>query len=115
MAWKWTSSGRRKHRVQLANPSVSPDGEGGVTTTYVALSPEYVYAAITQATAWNLERIAGNTVTATATHVVTFPYHAQVTTKTRITYNGRVLQVTGIVNPGERNIETVCVCSEVVA
>jgi SPP1 family predicted phage head-tail adaptor len=70
---------------------------------------------IAPATERDLEQVAAGTVLSKATHIVTGPYHAQVTTKTRLLYNGRQFSVTGVADPEERHVELVLVCVEVVA
>lgn len=73
-------------------------------------------AEIKRATARDLERLVANTVQSTATHILTMDYHPQVTTKTRVTFGIRVFQVTAPpINPDERNIDTVLLCTEPVA
>jgi SPP1 family predicted phage head-tail adaptor len=108
--------GRLNKRVSLAN-SGDPvaDGDGGYTQAFAALTPPVVWAAIQPAAARDLERLAAGTVLATATHLVTMRHHAGVTTQTRITFGTRLFAVTGVVNPEERNIETIALCVEVVA
>jgi head-tail adaptor len=54
-------------------------------------------------------------VLAQATHVVTMPYHPQLTTKCQILFNGRTLQITGVASPEELGVETIAVCQEIVA
>lgn len=114
------SSGARPHRITLQNPGTpAPDGDGGFTQTWADLSPATVYAAILPATARDLERLAAGTVIATGMRVLTFPFHAGVTTKTQVSWTdpaGRahVASVTGVDNPEERCLETVCLCVEVV-
>jgi SPP1 family predicted phage head-tail adaptor len=108
-----TTRGQRRHLVTLSVPGPTvPDGDGNYTQTDVLLDPPTRYAEIKPATARDLERVAAGTVLSTATHVVTMDYHAGVTTATRIVFNGRVFSVTGVSNPEERNIDTVCVCVE---
>ncbi len=111
-----TSSGKRRHLVTLANPSTPvPDGDGSYTQEPVPLNPPYAYAAIVPATVRELERLMAGTVISEATDILSMPYHAQVTTQTIVTFNGRTLRVTGVMNPEERNRETICACVEVVA
>ncbi len=113
---KRTPAALRRHRITLQNSSAPvPDGDGGSTSTWTDLSPAAVNARIESATTARLERVAAGTSISAATHIVTMPYHAGVTTKTRITYEGRRFEVTGVSNPEEQNVETVCVCEEVVA
>jgi SPP1 family predicted phage head-tail adaptor len=108
-------AGKRRHRVRLENPTLTTDGDGGYTDVWSLLSPGVVWASIEPATVSKLERVAAGTVQSSASHIVTMPYHSGVTTKTRITFIGRTFTVAGVVNPEERNIETICICSEVVA
>jgi len=108
-----TGVAHRPHRLQLQNPGAAvSDGDGGVTQSWADLVPPKVSGEVKPATARDLERIAAGTVIGTASHVVTFPYHAGVTLATRIVFRGRVFQVTGVSNPEERNLETICVCVE---
>jgi len=111
-----TGIAARPHRITLQNPGTPvPDGNGDSATPWFDLAPPAVWARIAPATQAVLERVAAGTAIATASHIVTMPYHPQVTTQTRITFNGRTFYVTGVANPEERNIETIAVCQEVVA
>jgi SPP1 family predicted phage head-tail adaptor len=108
--------GQKRHMVTLQNPGADvPDADGGYTQTWTALSPSPVYAEIKPATARDLERVTANAVQSTATHLVSIDYHSGVTTETRVGFGTRVLQVTSVQNPDERNIELLLVCTEVVA
>jgi SPP1 family predicted phage head-tail adaptor len=110
-----TAVADRPHRVTLQNPGPGiPDGDGNTTQTWTDLAPPALSVKIAPATAAALERLAAGTVLATATHLITGPYHPQVTTQTRILYNGRQFSVKGVANPEERNVELVLVCVEVV-
>lgn len=105
--------GRRQHQVTLANPGTpQPDGDGGFTEVVASLTPSVVYAEIRPASARDLERLVAGTTMAMATHVVTMLYHPGVTTKTVVTFRGRTLHVIGVINPDERNEETVALCVE---
>lgn len=107
--------GQKRHLITLFTdgPAV-PDGDGGFTQPPIPLDPASRYAEIKPATARDLERVAAGTVLSTASHVVTMDYHAGVNTKTRIGFGSRTFSVTGVSNPEERNIDTVCVCVEMV-
>ncbi len=50
-----------------------------------------------------------------ATHIIAFPYHDGVTTKTRITFGARTFQVTGVSNQMEQGVNTIALCTETVA
>lgn len=102
--------------MTLDNPGAAvPDGDGGFTYPLTPLSPATAWAEIKPATSRDLERVTADTVLSTASHVITMDYHAGVTTKTRITFEGRVFNVTGVSDPEERHIDTIAVCVEVVA
>jgi len=106
----------RPHRVTLQNPGPPvADGDGGFTQTWTDLVPSAMSASIETATADKLEKLGSATAISLATHIVSMPYHPQVTTKTRILFNGRTFNVTGVSNPDERNVNTVAICAEVVA
>lgn len=112
-----TSVAARPHRIRLQAPAPGPgvpNGDGGYTRTWFDLTPAVVSAKIAPATAADLERVTSGTVLSTASSIVTMPYHPQVTTETRILFNGRALSVTGVSNPEERNVETIALCVEMV-
>jgi head-tail adaptor len=105
--------GQKRHLVTLENPlAAAPDGDGGYIQIWAPLTPPRMRAEIKPATARELERLAAGTVLSSASHIVTMDYHAQVTTETRIVFRTRYFSVTGVSNPEERNIETICVCVE---
>lgn len=109
------SAGARRHLIHLqVSAEPAPDGEGGYTDDWTDLPPSPVMAAILPATARDLERLMAGTVVSNASHIVTFPFHPGVTTKARIRFGARTFNVTGVANPEERNIETVCACQEIV-
>lgn len=108
-----TQSGERRHLVTVQAPGPpQPDGDGGFIETWNDLVPPQVYARIVPATARDLERTAAGTVIATASHLVTIPYHPQVTVASRIVFGTRILEITGIANRDERNIEQILICAE---
>jgi len=111
-----TPAGARVHRVLLENPSGRvPDNDGGYTYTWAPLNPPEVYARIQHASVRDLERTIAETVTTVATHLVTIPYHPQVTRATRITFNGRTFQVVAQpANKEELDRELDLVCAELV-
>ncbi len=107
------ASGTLRHMVyleQLGEPQ--PDGEGGFTQTPTPLDPAWVFAAIEPATARNMERLAAGTVISDASHLITLRHHAGLTTKTQITLGERVFQIQGVVNPEERGLMSIAICTE---
>lgn len=111
-----TNVAARPHRVTLQNPGPAiPDGDGGYTQLWADLVPPALNVSIAPATARDLERATAGTVLSTASHIVRGPFHPQVTTKTRLLFNGRIFNVVGDQNLEERSGEMVLVCVEVVA
>ena len=53
------------------------------------------------------------TTTTVATHVITIPFHPQVTeTDTRVLFNGRRFNVNGVTSPEERQVDSILLCEE---
>lgn len=104
--------GAMRHQVAVQNPTRTADGDGGYTETYAAASPSPVWASIEPATPSAIERIAGNTVEAPITHIVTIRTHSDVTTKTRLVFGTRNLAVRGIQRVNEVTEWMVLSCEE---
>ena len=110
------ANGQRRHLVRVQNPGATvPDGSGGYTETWVDLTPPTVWVSLQPAFARDVEYLASGTVAASATHIVTGPWHPGVTTQTRVVFGSRILHVTGVGNPEERNVEMILLCQEQVA
>lgn len=114
-----TESGTLDHRIAIENPGAPvSDGDGGFTqswTKVVSAAPDgNWWASIVPATVRDLERRVAGTVLATVSHVVTLRYNAAVLVTSRITYESRIFNVTGVVNPDEDDLETIALCVEVV-
>lgn len=105
---------QRQKRITFQNPGPAvPDGDGGFTESWTDLPPA-ADAKVAPASQSALERVAAGTILTTATHVVTVPYRAGVSTKTRILLDGRRLNITSVQDPDERHVELILVCEEVV-
>ena len=112
MKWQ-TSIGTHRHLVTVQGPGAPlSDGDGGFTTPWADLVPGTWYCSLEPATARTLERVAAGTVLSTATHIATGRYHSGITVATRIVFDGRVFSVTGVANPEERKIRTICTVVE---
>lgn len=113
------AAGRRTCYIGLTTqgpPRASSPSNGGYGYSPTPLTPSHVYAEIKTATERDLERLAAGTSIATATHVVTMPFHPGVNIKTLIDFQGRTFRVTGVATRDEgRQRETVAVCAEVVS
>lgn len=104
-----------RHRVSVSSPSSTPDGLGGYSESYAAATPATVWASIQPATPAVIERVVGNGLEAKVSHVVTVRYHAGITTKTRLTYGSRLLDVRGVQDIREHGEWLVLACEEVKA
>jgi len=106
----------RPHRIWLQKPGpLVPTPDGGWEQSWLDLSPPKMFSKIETASAVDMERVFANSaVVSTASHVVKLPYHAQLTTKVRIIFDGRSFVVTGVANTDERKTESIVACTEVV-
>jgi head-tail adaptor len=111
-----TPIGQRPHRVRLQNPlTPTPDGEGGVVETWADLNPPQLFVRIRPATAVDLERARAGTVVGIATHVITGPYHPDITTETRvIDGDGRTYNVLGRASTDLRRADSEYLVAEAV-
>jgi head-tail adaptor len=106
--------GLQRHLVTIEEPaSPVPDGDGGFTEVWSVIGARWTH--ILPATARDLERFTASTIVATATHLLTMDYLAGVTTRSRVVFGSRRFSVQGVMNPEERNIDTILACAEVVA
>lgn len=104
----------RQKRVVFQNPGVAvPNGDGGFTNTWTDLPPA-ADAKIAPASQQSLERVAAGTVVSSASHIVTVPYRAGISTQTRLLVDGRYLSIVSIQDPDERHVELILICTEAV-
>jgi len=109
-----TSVSSRQKRIVFQNPGPPvPDGDGGFSQSWIDLPPA-AYAQVSKATQQSLERITSGAILSTASYVVTAPYRVGVTTKSRIIFDGRVLNVLDVTDEDERHVELKISCAEVV-
>ena len=114
MATIRTPTGLRDKRITLQNPGKAvPDGQGGFLQTWTDCVPPAAWASIDPATGGPLEHITAGTLITVATHIVKMPYQDDVTTNSRIVFNGRFFNVIGGGSPSEDGIELELPCVEV--
>ena len=107
--------GDYRHVVSFQGPGAPvPDGDGGWLTTWANLTPATWHVSIRPATARDLERTPQGTTISTASHIVTGDYRADVTTQTRMLFDGRTFSINGVSNLEERNITMVLIAVEMV-
>jgi hypothetical protein len=108
--------GDRRHLVTLQGPGTPTSTDGDWTPgTPEPLDPPTWYCSITPATVRDLERLTAGTTLTAASHILAGDYHPGITTETQILFRGRTFYVSGVQNPGERNIATIAFCQEVVS
>ncbi len=113
------NAGDLRHVVTVENPgNPVPDGQGGYTLVWTALTPSPWWCEIQNASARNTERHFSSTVLAHATHIASGRYHLGITTQTRCTwtdYGGRVHQanVLDVEDVDGNGVETVVLLSEI--
>lgn len=109
----------RPHRVTLQNPGpAAPDGDGGYTQVYADCVPPQMQVRIQPLGPGDVERAIVGTVAANATHLITMPFHPQLTMETRLIYVSRfgtqVFSVLGGADTDLRHVELRLYCSELV-
>jgi len=114
-----TISRRQKHVRLVVQGAPEPDGEGGFVRPDVPLVPADSWARVRPASQSDMEALAAGTVLTQATHLVSLPYHAGVTTETIVLVEDyprpdRRLSVLYRGNPDERDAELDLICAEVV-
>lgn len=76
------------------------------------LDPPSWRCRIDPASVRELEYVASGTALARASHILEGDFHPGITTQTQILFNGRTFFVNGVINPEERNIDTIAFCEE---
>jgi head-tail adaptor len=113
-----TAIGDKPHWLRFSRPGPPmPDPDGGVIDSDVPLNPAGLFGRIAPATQADMEQNTAGTVIATATHLVTIPFHPQITTETRVQFTDlhraeHEFNVISILNPEMRDTELVLVCVE---
>jgi head-tail adaptor len=102
----------RHHGVFQDPAAPAPDGEGGWIEGWTDLTPPDWPIAVVPATVRDIERVAAGTVITSATHVITGRWRPDVSTATRILFEGRVFHITGIQNVDERDITMQLIAEE---
>jgi len=101
-------AGRLRHRVEIQNPTATPDAQGGQTLAYATV--ERAWAAIEPVGA--RDRWATAQMQVWVTHNVTLRYTPTVTMASRLLHGARVLNIVQLTNVDERNRELRLLCAE---
>lgn len=95
-------------RVSLQVVTQTPDGQGGYTEAWVTVAN--VWADIVPVSGY--ERMEAMKLESPLSHKVTLRYYPGITTKHRILWEGRVLQIKEVINKDEQNVMHVLKCIE---
>lgn|SRR5262245_37096726 len=105
----------RPHRVRFQQPDGAPvpNGDGGFTQEWADIPPP-AFARISPATPGLMERIASDTTSTTATHVVTVPWRPGITTRMRLLREAQAtpLFIVGVLDPDDRHVDLLLACAE---
>ena len=107
--------GDHRHAVMFENPGPAvADGDGGFTHTWTPLDPSVWWVSIAPASPQDLERFASGSVITQATNMVRGRFHPDVSTATRMWFNGRPFAVVGTRNVDERSVDMELLAVELV-
>ena len=101
-------AGAMRHKVTIEYRTLAADAYGGQTATWTTL--DTVWADLESLS--SIESWQDKQQTPTLTHKVTIRYRADLDPKMRIKFGSRYLNIAGIVNKEERNIELILMCRE---
>ncbi len=109
-----TIAGDRRHRVTLERLTRTADGAGGYTEAWARIGTDPRYARVSPASARDVERVFGAKVQAPISHLVVVRHRSSdaLTAADRVRFGTRALQIRGIQNVDERNIDLVLACEE---
>jgi head-tail adaptor len=106
--------GKYRHRVTLSAPGApAGDPDGGFVEAHAPLVPAVWDCEITEATARDLEQVAGSALVATATHLLRGRYHPGLTVLCRVAFEGRTFEVASVQDRDTRRLEVSVLCREV--
>ena len=94
------TAGALRHKVNIQREVVTPDGIGGRTITWHTIaSPRCLLQPVRANESYRQGRLEHY-----ITHKIILRYRSTFSTADRIEYNGRLMQIRGIVNVDERNM-----------
>ena len=107
----------RLHACYFQNPGEPiPDGDGGYQIPWTDLDPPLLWMRIDPVTA-DVERLQAGTTHTNLSHLVSGPFHPDVTPQTRLRFSDatgrqRTLEIAGVAVVDERGISMVLTCNE---
>ena len=104
-------AGRLRHRINFQQESLAADGQGGSTRTWTSRS----FASASMKPLRAEERFYNEQLNHTGTHEFVIRYRTDIAETDRIKFNGKFYQITGIINPNERDRQLVITAKEIKA
>lgn len=95
------TSGKLRNRIDIESPVTAPNGSGGSTVVWTAITASKIRAYIKPIS--GAERLQAMRLESDITHRVFIRYRSDFTAASRINYNGRLFQIRAILNLEERN------------
>jgi len=95
-------SGTLRHRIAIQGETSIPDGMGGFTTTWAAITG----MASVPAAIWPLsakESLDAMKLELTVTHKIRIRYRSGITAANRILFGSRTFNIISMINPDEKN------------
>lgn len=102
------SASELRHRVTFQDKTVTPDGAGGQTEEWAVVAS--AWAKIEPVKSY--ERFVALQTETHVSHKITIRYNPIVTTAKRILFDGRVFDITGVINVNEDNVAMVITAME---
>jgi len=105
-------AGNLRHVIDIQDATETPDGMGGVTVVWAAITN----GANLRAAIWPLrgsERIEAMKVEVAISHKIRIRYHSGITAEMRIKHGIRYFNIKSIINPDERNIMVEMMAEEI--
>ena len=102
-------AGALRHLVAVMEPSTLKDAHGQRVLTFTQHSQRHASIEPLK----QEERVAADRVQGVRTHRIVMRFHPDITSRWRITFDGRTFDVDGILNKDERNVSTEAICVEV--
>ncbi len=101
-------AGKIRERIEIQEPTVSQDADGAATVSFATIAR--VWAGVEPL--YGNEALIAQQVNAGVSHRVRIRYLADVTTKHRILYRSRILDINAIINVDERREQIEMLCTE---
>lgn len=97
-----------RHRITIQREETTADGAGGFSVAWV----DFVKSDAAIKTSGSREVFFARQLQPASTHAVRLRYRPGITTAMRISYRGRVFQIRGVIDIGERHEELMLACEE---